>query len=124
MPSLHYLYEIGGGAKERFVYLCSSCNCVLRVGKELRPVGELVETLQGTCPGCGWRLEGATECRLIPTPDDWTSIDLAPRRAAESKRPTFQPAASFAHFSLGFPPLDSLLRPLTSGRLEIGRAHV
>lgn len=117
MQSLHYLYEIEGGAKARFVYLCLSCNCVLRVGRELRPVGELVDTLQGTCPSCGRRLEGSTECRLIPTPDDWTSIDLAPRRAAEAKQPLFQSASKFAHFSLGFAPLDAILRPLAPGRL-------
>lgn len=117
MRPLHYLYEIEGGAKERFVYLCSGCSCVLRVGREFRPVGELVDTLQGVCPGCGRKLESATECRLIPTPDDWTSIDLAPRRAAEAKRPLFQPASSFVHFSLGFAPLDSVLRPLAPGRL-------
>jgi len=117
MQSLHYLHEIEGGAKERFVYLCSSCNCVLRVGREFRPVGELVDTLQGVCPGCGRTLDGATECRLIPIPDDWTSIDLAPRRVAEAKRPLFQSASSFVHFSLGFAPLDSVLRPLAPGRL-------
>lgn len=117
MQSLHYLYENEGGAKERFVYLCSSCDCVLRVAKELRPVGELVDTLQGMCPGCGKRLEGATECRLIPIPEDWTSIDLAPSKAAAAKRPLFKPASSFVHFSLGFQPLDSVLRPLAAERL-------
>jgi Rad51 protein len=117
MQSLHYLYEIERGDRERFVYLCSSCSCILRVGKELRPVGELVDTLRGTCPGCGRSLEGATECRLIPTPDDWTSIDLAPSKTTEAKQPVFKPASSFVHFSLGFAPLDSVLRPLAPGRL-------
>ncbi|MDG6901606.1 MAG: hypothetical protein JRM80_06560 [Nitrososphaerota archaeon] len=117
MQSLHYIYENEGGSRERFVYLCSSCSCVLRVGKELRAVGELVDTLQGACPGCGRRLEGATECRLIPIPEDWTSIDLVPQRAAAARRSFFQPASSLAHFSLGFAPLDSVLRPLAPGRL-------
>lgn len=117
MQSLHYIYENEGGSRERFVYLCSSCSCVLRVGKELRPVGDLVDALQGVCPGCGRRLGGATECRLIPIPEDWSSIDLAPQRAAAVRRPLFQPASSFVHFSLGFAPLDSVLRPLSPGRL-------
>lgn len=117
MSALHYLYENEGGGRERFVYLCASCNCVLRVGRELRPTGDLVDSLQGRCPGCGGKLDGATECRLVATPEDWASIDLAPPREVAARRPFFQPASSFAHFSLGFTPLDTLLRPLAPGKL-------
>jgi len=117
MAKLHYLYELDGDGRERFVYLCSNCNCALRVTRELRPVGNLVDSMQGRCPGCGGGLEGSTECRLTAIPDDWTSIDLAPPREAAARRPLFQPASSFLHFSLGFAPLDTLLRPLTEGRL-------
>ncbi|MDV3244420.1 MAG: hypothetical protein LYZ66_04500 [Nitrososphaerales archaeon] len=117
MQALHYLYENEGGGRERFVYLCANCNCVLRVGRELRPAGDLIDSLQGWCPGCGGKLDGATECRLTATPDDWASIDLAPPREAVARRPFFQPASSFVHFSLGFAPLDTLLRPLAPGKL-------
>ncbi|MDV3294134.1 MAG: hypothetical protein LYZ70_07670 [Nitrososphaerales archaeon] len=117
MSALHYLYENEGGGRERFVYLCASCNCVLRVGRELRPAGDLVDSLQGRCPACGGKLDGATECRLVAIPEDWGSIDLAPPRAVAARRPFFQPASSFVHFSLGFTPLDALLRPLAPGKL-------
>ena len=116
---LHYLYELEGGDAQRFVYACSGCNCVLRVRRDLVPVGDLVDSLQGRCPGCGRPLEGATECRLASVPDGWSSIDLSPPRRAEPRPVVFRPASSFLHFSLGLPPLDALLRPLEPGRLVV-----
>ena len=117
MSRLHYLYELDGAGRERLVYLCSKCDCVLRVRRDLRPVAEVVDSLEGVCPGCGSRLEDATECRLTAIPGDWNSIDLSVRRRVARKRPIFQRASSFAHFSLGFAPLDRLLRPLAVERL-------
>jgi Rad51 len=118
MPTLHYLHETGGG-RQRFVYVCSTCNCVLRVRRELKPVDDLLEALQGRCPGCGSGLEGSTECRLIAIPEDWSSIDLSPPKRAEHRPAVFRPASSFVHFSLGVRPLDALLRPLSKGRLVV-----
>jgi hypothetical protein len=117
MSGLHYIYELDGGGRERLVYLCSNCDCVLRVRRDLKPVAEVVDSLEGVCPSCGGRLEGATECRLAAIPEDWSSIDLAVHRRVTRKQPGFQRASSFAHFSLGFAPLDRLLRPLAVERL-------
>jgi hypothetical protein len=48
---LHYLFECDGSGRERFVYYCSSCACVLGVKKELQLVGDLIDSLEGRCPG-------------------------------------------------------------------------
>ncbi len=116
MPRLHYLYEQEGSGTERFVYYCSTCNCVLRVRRDLAPASLTVDSLSGRCMGCGRPLEGSVECRLAPVPDDWSDVFLTttqpPKREA-----IFQRASSIPHFSLGFPRLDSLLRPFSEGRL-------
>ena len=114
MARLHYLYERVGEGAERFVYYCSSCNCVLQVRRELGPMGPL----NGCCAGCGRPLEGSVECRLAPVPDDWSDIFVKPSRQVPNG-PLFQPASSIPHFSLGFPGLDSLLRPLSEGRMAM-----
>jgi len=112
MVRLHYLYEQAGEGKEHFVYYCSSCNCVLQVRRDLGPIG----SLGGHCVGCGRPLEGSIECRLAPVPEDWSDVFV---RVAPPIRnePLFQRASSIPHFALGFPRLDSLLRPLSEGRL-------
>lgn len=112
MARLHYLYEQTGDGTERFVYYCSSCNCVLQVKRDLGPVGPL----SGCCAGCGRPIEGRVECRLAPVPEDWSDVFAKPIHPVP-KRPFFQQASSIPHFSLGFPRLDSLLRPLSEGRM-------
>ncbi|HUK79057.1 MAG TPA: hypothetical protein VLU91_00150 [Nitrososphaerales archaeon] len=117
MPSLHYLYEQVTSGRERFVYYCSSCRCVLRVRRDLGPASETVGSLNGgRCMGCGGFLEGSVECRLAPVPDDWSDVFLT-TTPVQKRGAIFQKASSIPHFSLGFPRLDSLLRPFSEGRM-------
>jgi hypothetical protein len=121
MSRLHYLYEQQASGKERFVYYCVNCNCVLRVRRVLGPASETVGSLNGRCLGCGASLEGNIECRLAPVPDEWSDVYLSTTQAIEAKPSKFLPASSFPHFSLGFPHLDSLLRPFSQDRLLVLR---
>ena len=115
MPRLHYLYEQAGGGKEHFVYYCSTCTCVFEVRKNLGPTGAPNDPFDRRCAGCGHPLAGSVECRLAPIPEDWS--DLLVTEAPQKPKATFQQASSIPHFCLGFPRLDSLLRPLSEGRL-------
>jgi hypothetical protein len=119
MPRLHYLYEQQGTGRERFVYYCASCNCVLRVRRDLGPASETIESLGGRCLGCGHPLEGNIECRFAPVPDEWSDVYLSATPAFRNKASPFRPASSFPHFSLGFPRLDSLMRPFSSDHLIV-----
>lgn len=119
MARLRYLYEQEGNGKERFVYYCSSCSCVLRVRRDLGPTSETIDSLSGRCLGCGCGLEGNIECRLAPVPDDWSDIHLTGTITVQRKATLFRSASSFPHFSLGFPYLDSLLRPFSPQRLIV-----
>ena len=112
MTRLHYLYDQTGDGAERFVYYCSGCSCVLQVRRDLGPLG----SLNGRCAGCGRPLEGGIECRLVPVPEDWSDV-FVKTALAVPKGPLFRQASSIPHFSLGFPRLDSLLRPLSEGRM-------
>lgn len=117
MARLHYLYEQVASGREHFVYYCSSCRCVLGVRRDLRPASEAVDNLNGCCMGCGGLLEGSVECRLAPVPDDWSDVFLNSDSPAQKREVVFQRASSIPHFALGFPRLDSLLRPFSEGRL-------
>lgn len=120
MSRLHYLYEQQhGSGRERFVYYCSNCSCVLRVRRDLGPTSETIDSLGGRCIGCGATLEGNIECRLSPIPDEWSDIYLTTTTAVERKSTPFRSASSFPHFSLGFPRLDYLLRPFSPQRLIV-----
>jgi len=110
MLRLHYLYEQQGTGKERLVYYCSNCNCVLQVRRGLGPTG----SFSGYCAGCGLPLEGSVEGRFTPIPEEWSDI-FVKTTIQVSKESLFQQASSIPHFSLGFPRLDSLLRPLSEG---------
>jgi hypothetical protein len=114
---MHYRYEQGERGKERFVYYCSSCDCVLNVRRNLGPATETISLLRGLCKGCGRPLEGSVECRFTPVPDDWSDVSLTAAPKAQTNEPLFQRASTIPHFSLGFPRLDSLLRPFSEGRL-------
>jgi hypothetical protein len=116
---LHYLYDQREGGRERFVYFCSSCDCVLRVRRDLGPAGETLDSVNGRCFGCGRALEGSIECRLTEVPDEWSDIYLSAPRTVERRAPLFRPASSYPHFSLGFPHLDSLLRPFAPGFMAV-----
>jgi hypothetical protein len=117
MARLHYLYEQARSGRERFVYYCSGCNCVLRVRRDLEPASETIVSFNERCMGCGRPLEGNIECRLAPVPDDWSDLFLSTTPPAQKQDVLFQRASSIPHFSLGFPRLDSLLRPFSEGRL-------
>jgi hypothetical protein len=124
MPRLHYLYEQQGRGRERFVYYCSSCDCVLKIRRDFGLAHEMVGSSSGRCLGCGRLLEGNIECRLAPAPEEWSDAFLNTISTTEEKAPVFLSASSLPHFSLGFPRLDSLLRPFDHGRLVVlsGRA--
>ena len=81
------------------------------------PAHETVGSPNGRCIGCGRPLEGGIECRLAPVPDDWSDVFLSTPPQVQRKDVVFQRASSIPHFSLGFPRLDSLLRPFSEGRL-------
>ena len=115
MSKPHYLYEQVADGKERFVYYCSSCSCVIEVRRALGPIGPS----HVVCKGCGRPLEGAIECRLAQVPEDWSDVSANPAPQAQKDPVVFRPASSFPHFSLGFARLDSLLRPMSEGRLVV-----
>ena len=117
MPRLHYLYEQTGSGKARFVYYCSTCTCVLAVRKNLKPADTIDGPHDGRCSGCGRSLAGSVECVLVPTSEDWLDISVDETPATRKQEVVFQSASSIPHFSLGFPRLDSLLRPLSEGHL-------
>ena len=119
MARLHYLYEQAERGKERFVYYCSSCNCVLHIRRDFGPASETVGSPSGLCEGCGRPLEGGVECRFAPVPDDWSDVFLNTTPRVQRTEPLFRQASSIPHFSLGFPHLDSLLRPFSEGRMII-----
>jgi hypothetical protein len=119
MTRLHYLYEQEENGKERFVYCCSSCSCVLRVRRDLGPATETIDSLNGRCIGCGRGLEGNVECRLSPVPDEWSAIHMTDTVTVQRRTTPFNSASSFPHFSLGFPRLDSLLRPFSPQHLIV-----
>lgn len=122
MQGLHYLYEQVEGGKERFVFSCPNCDCVLRAGRNLVPASEAIRSIGWHCKGCGHPLEGSIECRLAPIPDEWSDIIVTPAPRAPRPEGLFRPAASIPHFALGFPQLDFLLRPfLKEGRLVLFR---
>ena len=112
MPALHYLHEISdGGGKERFVYSCSECSCVLNVSAALEPVGDTVESLENRCPGCGSALEARVTCRSARIPEAWPEISRSAyaRSARAETKVEFQTAASLRGFSFNFAPLDALV---------------
>lgn len=110
---LHYLYEASEeDGRERFVYSCSECSCILNVSAALEPVGDTVESLENRCPGCGSSLEARVSCRSTRIPEAWSEISrsayAAERERAETKA-SFQSAASLRGFSFNFAPLDALV---------------
>ena len=110
---LHYLYETSDeGEKERFVYSCSECSCILNVCAVLEPVGDTVESLGNRCPGCGSALEARVSCRSAHIPETWSEISRSAYSAENARGETkveFQTAASLRGFSFNFAPLDALV---------------
>ena len=122
MARLHYLYEQEGIGRTRFVYYCSNCNCVLLIRRDLKSQSEAIEPFHGRCFGCECELEGNIGCKLVPVPDAWSDVVSATdATTTKTKIPQslFRSASSFPHFSLGFPRLDSLMRPLSPNHLIV-----
>jgi hypothetical protein len=117
MARLHYLYDQTGDGKEQFVYYCSACTCVVQIRKDLGPASKTANPVGERCAGCGRHLEGSVECVYAPVPKDWSDVLVTVAPPTPRPEPLFQSAASIPHFSLGFSRLDSLLRPLSEGRL-------
>jgi Rad51 len=109
MTRLRYLYEQREIGKERIIYYCAGCGCVLNVRRDSKPAME-----RARCPGCGGELEGNLRCRPAPTPEEWPYASQDSRRSP-GETVLFRRASSMPHFSLGFPRLDSMLRPLVPG---------
>jgi hypothetical protein len=112
MSTLHYLHEISDeGGRERFVYSCSECSCVLNVCAALEPVGDTVESLENCCPGCGSALDARVSCRSARVPEAWPEISRSAhaRSARAETKVEYQTAASLRGFSFNFAPLDALV---------------
>ena len=97
MERLRYLYEQAVGGEKKSVYYCSGCDCVL----ELR-----ASSFDAHLP--------ASSCVNRSCPLDAPGPISPPRPET-----LFQRASSIPHFTLGFPPLDSLLRPLSERQLVV-----
>ena len=110
---LQHLHDQRVSDKERFVCFCSTC--VPRVEHDLGLAGETLNPVNGRCFGCGRAPEESTGCRLTEVPNEWSGIYLNAPRTVERKASFFRPASYYPHFSLGFPHLDSLLRPFVPG---------
>jgi hypothetical protein len=109
---LHYLYEISDeGEKERFVYACSGCACILNVCAAPEPVSDTVESLENRCPGCGSSLETHVSCRSVHIPETWSGISRSTysTKARAEAKVAFPTAASLRGFSFDFAPLDALV---------------
>ena len=114
MSKLHYLYDQAADDQERFVYYCSCCGRVIEARRTLGPTHQSY----GVCKGCGSPLEGAIECRLAQAPKEWSDAYASPA-PVRADPVLFRPASSLPHFSLGFSRIDSLLRPMSEGRLVV-----
>jgi DNA-directed RNA polymerase subunit RPC12/RpoP len=111
---LHYLHEISeAGKKERFVYSCSECSCILNVSAALEPVGDTLESLENRCPGCGSALEARISCRSALIPEAWSEISRSAHSPARVRAPetkvAFRTASSLRGLSFNFAPLDALV---------------
>lgn len=112
MSALHYLHEASDeGGRERFVYSCSECSCVLNVSTSLEAPGETVESLENRCPGCGSALDGSVSCRSVRVPEAWSEISRSgfAKARVEGREAEFQTAASLRGISFNFQPLDALV---------------
>ncbi|MDG7012342.1 MAG: hypothetical protein JRN11_06415 [Nitrososphaerota archaeon] len=98
MERLRYLYEQTVEGKKISVYHCSCCDCILKLSRAPPFDAHLPAS---SCVDRGCPLD-------VPGP-------ISPPRPEA----LFQRASSIPHFTLGFPPLDSLLRPLSERRLVL-----
>lgn len=118
MAKLHALDEGGKKPRLQSVYSCPACDRVLQVRRKMGPAETSAATTSGTCAGCGSLLKGGTE-RTSASVLAEQSDHVATRLAERGGGALFQRASAMPHFSLGFPKLDSLLRPMSSGDLVV-----
>jgi hypothetical protein len=120
---LRYLFEdAASGERERFVFSCSSCSCILRTSKTLSGPERVIEALENRCPGCGGLLEGAISGSSTRLSEEFSEISLySPLIRSERKRSFFRTAQSLRGFRSGLARLDSLMEPMEPGRLAIFR---
>lgn len=100
MERLRYLYEQTVDGAKRPVYYCASCDCVLKLGRT-SPFDHAVHPPAQSCVNSDCPLESPTSM------------------FAQRPEAPFHPASSIPHFTLGFPPMDSLLKPLSEKHLMI-----
>ncbi|MDA4135848.1 MAG: hypothetical protein OK449_02460 [Thaumarchaeota archaeon] len=122
---LRYLFEDAAqGERERFVFFCSACSCILRASKGLSGPERVIEVLENRCPGCGSLLESTISGSSTRLSEGFSEISLSlPHVRSERRRSFFRSAQSLRGFRSGLPPLDALIEPLDKGGLVAFRGQ-
>jgi hypothetical protein len=125
MPtSPEYVIKVDLETRDQFVYSCAACNNILSMRKELETPDGVIDSLSGSCPACGAKLENSVECRRGQAPEGWhnpaPSVD---RSKIRRRAPLLQRASSYNHFSLDFSLCDRLLQPLAPNNLVMLQGH-
>jgi len=123
-PELRYLFEDAApGTRERFVFSCSACSCILRASKGLSGPERVIEALENRCPGCGSLLEGAMSGSSARLSDEFSEISLSLPPVHGGRRNFFRTAQSLRGFRSGLPKMDGLIEPLENGSLVVFRGR-
>ncbi len=115
---LHHVLE-QGDYWERSECYCASCARIPLTEISPRSTDEAVQPFRRCCRGCGRELEGGAGRRLLQAPVTRPGFSPTETATIRTVRPEFYLASSLPHFSLGFPQLDSMMRPLSSRRLIV-----
>lgn len=115
----HQLHDGGEEGQAQSVYSCSACGRVLQIWRGTGSAGDGVSLSSGICAGCGSSLDGGTERRLASALPEWSDYTGDTHRLERRGYALFQQASAIPHFCLGFPKLDSMLRPLAIGDLVV-----
>jgi len=124
LQQLYYLREVTDpSAKNRFVYFCPECLCILKVRKSLEPVESIIEVLENHCPSCGSTLEGTLSCRRTLAADEWAEItpsNYTEGRVRSRRASTlFRPASLTREASFNLSPLERLVGGFAPGRVGV-----
>jgi hypothetical protein len=114
---LHYLLEERKpSSRERFLFFCSQCFCILKTSPGAGPPDAVIEALENRCPGCNAQLQASIACKSARVAEEWEGISLAvPRRHRQASE--FKTALSLRGFRFGLAPLDNLVQRLEPGWL-------